>query len=230
MIKKGISNIVFFENGVVRNMMIVLLILMLQTIAQAQSPKPKIPTELLIGNKNLYFQMVVKRSFTPTSKFKLFVLTNYTANYEARTEDNRLNIINQISYTYKKGFGVMAGADINSFKGFSPIIGPQHNFVNKKILAVTVASFFLNEQNDFKILGLYEYKPSINETWSFYSRLQFVHNRSLRSEIHNKSYIYLRAGVKTKSTIFGVGTNLDWNGPNQNFQDNYGVFVRYELN
>lgn len=203
---------------------------MLQTNLLAQVSKTKIPTELLAGNKNLYFQMVVKRSFTPTSKFKLFVLTNYTANYEDRVADNRLNIINQISYTGKNGFGVMAGADINSFKGFSPIIGPQHNFSNKKILAVTVASFFLNEQNDFKILGLYEYKPPINEKWSFYSRLQFVHNRSLKSDLHNKSYIYLRAGVKMKSTIFGIGTNLDWNGPNQIFQENYGVFVRYELN
>ena len=174
--------------------------------------------------------MVVKRAFNPTSKFTFFGLTTYTTNYEDRVEDNRLNIINQISYKIGNGFGIMAGADINSFRGFSPIIGPQHNFANKKILAVTVASFFINEENDFKILGLYEYKPPINEKWFFYSRLQFVYNQSLKEGNHNKSYIYLRAGVKRKSLIFGFGINYDWSGPNKFFQKNYGGFIRWELN
>ena len=220
----------FNERLIKKFLAMVWVTLLFQINIVAQKSKPPIPTELLIGNNTVYFQMVVKRSFNPTSKFTFFGLTTYTTNYEGRVEDNRLNIINQISYKFEKGFGIMAGADINSFRGFSPIIGPQHNFANKKILAVTVASFFINEENDFKILGLYEYKPPINEKWFFYSRLQFVYNQSLKEGNHNKSYIYLRAGVKRKALIFGFGTNYDWSGPNKVFQKNYGGFIRWELN
>lgn len=217
------------ERLVEKVFVVVLVTISIQINLLAQKPTPPIPIELLAGHESLYFQMVVKKPFTQTSKFVFFGLANYIANYEDRIEDNRVIIINQISHTIGKGFGIMAGAEINSFAGFSPIIGPQHNFASKKILAVTVASFFLNKENDFKIFGLYEFKPPINENWSFYSRLQFNYNRSLKEESHNKSYIYLRAGVKRKSLIFGLGTNVDWSGPNKNFQDNYGGFIRWEL-
>lgn len=209
--------------------MVVLVTVSIQINLFAQKPTLPTPIELLAGHKSLYFQMVVKKRFTQTSKFTFFGLANYIANYEDRVEDNRVIIINQVSYGIGKGFGIMAGAEINSFAGFSPIIGPQHNFANKKILAVTVVSFFLNKESNFKIFGLYEYKPPINENWSFYSRFQFNYKLSLKEESHTKSYIYLRAGVKRKALIFGLGANIDWSGPNKNFQDNYGGFIRWEL-
>lgn len=195
----------------------------------AQKSAAPIPIEILGGHKELYYQMVIKRPFTPQSKFDIFGLATYSANYENDITENRVIIITQISYNIGKGFGVMAGTDINSFSGFSPIVGPQHNFSNKKILAVTVASFFLNESSDFKLFGLYEYKPQINEQWGFYSRFQFIYNHSLKEKNHNVSYIYLRAGLKRKAFIFGLGANVDWSGPNKDFSENYGGFVRWEF-
>ena len=201
----------------------------LQLPLKAQVPAPPLPIEMLVGHENLYYQIVVKKPFSPNSHFNFFGLATYTANYDDIVADNRLITIAQLSYNIGKGLGIMAGTDINSFSGFSPIVGPLHNFANRQILAVTVASFFLNEENDFKIFGLYEYKPPINEKWSIYTRLQFIYNQSLKQGSHNKSYIYLRAGVKKKSLIFGLGANLDWSGPNKLFQDNYGGFVRWEF-
>lgn len=198
-------------------------------IAYSQKPTPPIPIELLAGNQELYYQMVIKRPFSSSSKFDIFGLATYSANYEGDLDENRVIIITQMSYKIAKGFGIMAGTDINSFSGFSPIVGPQHNFSNSKILAVTVASFFLNEDNDFKLFGLYEYKPKINEQWTFYSRLQFIYNHSLQSNSHNISYVYLRAGLKRKSFIFGLGANVDWAGADRVFSENYGAFVRWEF-
>lgn len=188
-----------------------------------------IPIEIFAGNKELYYQMVIKRPFTPQSKFNIFGLATYSANYENMVSENRAIIINQISYDLGKGFGFMSGFDYNSFSGLAPVLGPQHNFSSKKILAVTVASFFINESNDFKLFGLYEYKPQINEQLGFYSRLQFIYNHSLKENNHNVSYIYLRAGLKRKSFIFGLAANVDWSGPNKNFFENYGGFVRWEF-
>jgi hypothetical protein len=195
----------------------------------SQKPSIAIPIEIFGGNKELYYQMVIKRPFIPQSKFNIFGLATYSANYKNDVSENRAIIINQISYDLGKGFGIMSGIDYNSFTGFATIVGPQHNFANKKILAVTVASFFMNYSNDFKLFGLYEFKPKINEQWGVYSRLQFIYNHSLKENNHNVSYIYLRAGLKRKSFIFGLAANVDWSGPNKEFFENYGGFVRWEF-
>ena len=194
-----------------------------------QRPAPPIPVEAFFGHEAIYSQLVVKRSFTPSSKFAFFNLSTYTADYDNDMDENTMITINQISYNFGKGFGIMAGADMNSVVGFSPIIGPQHNFASKKILAVTVLSYFLNGDSDLKLFGLYEYKPPINEHWSLYTRVQFIYNQNLSEGTHNKSYLYLRAGVKTKAMIFGLAANLDQSGPKKVFNDNYGAFIRWEF-
>ena len=196
---------------------------------KGQAPEPPIPVEALFGNNQLYFQLVVKKKFTPTSQFNFFSVATYTANYENDLSENRIIIPAQISYTLGKGFGLMAGTDINSVVGFSPIVGPQHNFASRQFLAVTVVSFFLNADNDVKLFGLYEYKPPINEKWSLYNRVQFIYNHSLKEGSHNRSYLYLRSGVKKGPLIFGLGANLDQLGPRKIFKENYGLFVRWEF-
>ena len=208
---------------------VIVILLCFQVNIFAQKPTLPIPMELLVGDKKLYSQMVLKKPFSSQSKFDIFGLATYSADYRNDMNENRITIITQISYNFKQGFGVMAGTDINSFSGFSPIIGPQHNFANQKWLAITIASFFINESNDFKIFGLYEYKPKINEQWGIYSRLQFIYNHSLKEGRHNVSYIYLRAGLKRESFIFGLGANIDWSGPNKKSFENLGGFLRWEF-
>lgn len=195
----------------------------------AQSFNPPIPVEAFFGHEALYSQLVVKRKFTGESKFAYFGLATYTASYDNDQDGNSLVIINQISYNFKKGFGVMAGADMNSAVGFSPVIGPQHNYASKKWLAVTVVSFFLNADKNLKLFGLYEFKPKINEKWTMYNRLQFIYKWNLNEGLHSRSYIYLRTGLKRNAFIFGLAANLDQFGPNKSFKDNYGIFVRYEF-
>lgn len=195
---------------------------------QAQAPKPPLPAEIFFGNEQLYFQLVVKKSFTPESRLGFFTVATYSALY-ADLSDVNITLPAHLYYNFWKGFSAVGGAAINSVVGFSPYAGFQHNYASRKVLAVTVASFYLNADNDFKVFGLYEYKPPINETWSFYSRLQFIYNTSLKEGSHNRSYLYLRAGLKRKSFIFGLGANLDQYGPFKDFEDNYGVFVRWEF-
>jgi hypothetical protein len=196
--------------------------------AKAQAPEPPIPIELFFGNEQLYFQLVVKKKFAPQSKFSFFTVTTYTADYDD-TEDYSMVMPVQFSYDLGKGFGIMAGTDINSEVGLAPIIGPQYNYASKTFLAVTVASIFLNEDSDFKVFGLYEYKPPLTEKLSLYTRLQFIYNHSWNLGTHNHSYVYLRAGLKRNNFIFGAATNLEQSGPNKALGENYGAFVRWEF-
>ncbi|MDX2072228.1 MAG: hypothetical protein SFV55_27590 [Haliscomenobacter sp.] len=196
----------------------------------AQAPEPPLPVEMLFGNDQFYFQVVIKKKFSPDSKFGFFSVATYSASYNQKIPQNSITIPAQFSYSLGKGFGIMAGMEINSVAGFSPIVGPQHNYTSKKVLAVTVASLFLNEDLDFKLFGLYEYKPPLNEKWTWYNRLQFIYNHNLKEGIHNRSYLYLRSGLKRKSLAFGLGANLDQIGPNKIFADNYGLFARWDFN
>jgi hypothetical protein len=190
---------------------------------------PPIPVEVFFGNNQLYYQTNVKKKFTSDSKFSFFSLATYTADYKNNLPENRLLIEAQLSYLIKSGFGVMVGTDINSVTGFAPIVGPQHTYASRQVLAVTIASYFLNEKNDFKIFGLYEYKPPISDKWSLYNRLQFIYNHSLKYEVHNRSYVYLRTGAKLDAFVFGLAANLDQFGPGKVYGDNYGVFFRWEF-
>jgi hypothetical protein len=203
------------------------LILPIQLMAQA--PTPPLPVEVLFGNNQLYFQMVVKRKFTPQRKFDFFTVASFTTDYSTDPLKTSLVLPVQLSYQIGKGFGLMAGADVNSATGVAPIVGPQHTYASKTFLAVTIVSFFANATHDVKWFGMYEYKPPLNDKWSFYTRLQFLYNQNLRESIHNRSYAYLRLGVRTKALTFGAAANLDQFGPMRVFADNYGLFVRWEF-
>ncbi|MBO0331142.1 hypothetical protein [[Muricauda] lutisoli] len=190
----------------------IFLILVTCTI-HAQKPEPPIPIEAFFGNEALYFQLVVKKKFTPESRFNFFTVATYTADYENNPDENSIVMPVQLSYDVAGGFGIMAGTDINSISGFSAIVGPQFNYASKEWLIVNVASIFLNEDNDFKLFGLYEYKPAFNETWSLYTRVQYIFNRNLKLGTNNQKYLYLRAGLKKDRFIFGLAANIEQSGP-----------------
>lgn len=200
------------------------------TKLSAQKPQSRTLAEAFLGHEALFFQLVVKKPFTPTSKFSFFTVASFTADYDNDLSENNIVIPVQLSYSIDKGFGVMAGTDITSNAGFSAIVGPQFNYSSKEFLAITVASIFLNADSDFKLFGLYEYKPSFNERLGLYTRLQFVINQSWALGTNNQRYLYLRTGLKNKQFIYGIAANLEQSGPLKNRSENYGLFIRWEFN
>ncbi|WP_375584567.1 hypothetical protein [Cyclobacterium xiamenense] len=206
-----------------------LLLTLVPLAARAQKPKPPLPVEVLFGQDRFFFQMEVIKKFTEQSRFGLLSIATFAANYRNDRQQNSLTIPVQVNYTFKKGFGLMAGVENNDAVGFSPVVGPQHVYASRTFLAVTIASYFLNGKNDLSLFGLYEYRPPLGEGWSLYSRLQFLYNRGLSEGQHNRSFVYLRGGVKKDQLIFGLGANLDQYGPEKSIGENYGLFVRWEF-
>jgi len=197
--------------------------------SKAQAPKPPTLVEAFFGNEALYFQLVVRKKFAPTSRLGFFTLASYSADYENHLAENAIVVPVQLSYELGKGFGIMGGTDINSNSGFAAIVGPQYNYVSKEFLAITVISFFLNKDNDVKLFGLYEYKPSFTENLGLYTRVQFVVNQSWRLGLNNQRYLYLRAGLQNKQLIYGLAANLEQAGPLKRKGENYGLFIRWEF-
>lgn len=199
--------------------------------AQIKTFTPPTPLELVIGHEQLNFQLVVKRRFSPESKFDLLVISVFSENWDKDDElGNSILIPFQASYRIgQKGFSFAAGGEANSVVGFSPTTGVTHNYVSRKILAISVLNYFINESQDLKFFGLYEYKPPINETWSVYSRLQLVYNHSLAENEHNRSFLYLRVGLEKGPLGFGLGANWDQFGSEKATKSNFGIFTRWEF-
>jgi hypothetical protein len=198
-------------------------------IGSCQEHQPPIPVEVLVGNEAVFSQLILNLDFTPNSKFSLFSLTTYTAGYNKEEYENDLVTINQITYDLGKGFGIMGGVNVNAAVGLTPVIGPEHVYVSRKFLAVSIFSYSVNGEHDISFFGLYVFTPPINEKISLYSRLQVLYNQSLGERQHNRSFMYLRVGLKRNKFNFGFGTNLDQYGPDKDFTDNYGAFVGWDF-
>ncbi len=195
----------------------------------SQEHQPPIPVEVLFGNESIFSQLVLNRDFSPNSKFSLFSLTNYTSVYNNEEEENDLAIINQITYKLGKGFGLMGGVNMNSAVGLTPVIGPKHVYISSNFLAVSIFSYSIDGKHDMSLFGLYEFTPSINEKIALYTRLQFLYDYSIGERHHNRSFMYMRIGLKSNKLNFGFGANLDQYGPDKDFLDNYGAFVGWDF-
>ena len=201
------------------------------TLVRAQAPTPPIPLELMFGNDRLDFQLVAKRNFTPQSKFSVLAIAVFSENYgkEKKLGDSVV-IPFQVNYALgKSGLSLAAGGEANSVAGFGTTVGLTHSKATKKILAITVLSYQLSSDQNLKIFGIYEYKPALNEKWSIYSRLQLTYNQGMAEGFHNRSFLFLRAGLKKGPLGFGLGANFDAYGPNKVARENYGVFTRWEF-
>ena len=208
-----------------------LLVLAATKPTRAQAPTPPTPIEFMFGHERLDFQLVFKRNFTPQSKFSVLAIAVFSENYaKGKRLGDSVVIPFQVNYALgKSGLSLAAGAEANSVAGFGTTLGLTHSKATKEILAISVLSYQLSSAQNLKFFGLYEYKPAINEKWSLYSRLQLTYNQGMAQGFHNRSFLYLRAGLKKGPLGFGLGANFDAYGPGKIARDNYGVFTRWEF-
>jgi hypothetical protein len=198
---------------------------------KAQAPIPPLPMELMFGHERLDYQLVMKRNFTPQSKFSVLAIAVFSENYaKGKKLGDSVVIPFQVNYALgKSGFSLAAGGEANSNAGFGTNLGLTHSKATKEILAISVLSYQLSSAQNVKFFGLYEYKPALTEKWSVYSRLQLTYNQGMAEGFHNRSFIYLRAGLKKGPVGFGLGANFDAYGPSKIAKENYGVFTRWEF-
>ena len=197
----------------------------------AQAPNPPTPIEFMFGHERMDFQLVFKRNFTPQSKFSVLAIAVFSENYaKGKRLGDSVVIPFQVNYALgKSGLSLVAGAEANSVTGLGTTLGLSHNKASKEILAISVLSYQLSSAQNLKFFGLYEYKPALTEKLSLYSRLQITYNQGMAEGFHNRSFLYLRAGLKKGPLGFGLGANFDAYGPSKVARENYGVFTRWEF-
>jgi len=93
------------------------------------------------------------------------------------------------------------------------------------------------------VFGLINYSPQFNKKWGLFSQFIIGTNLGLQKEIpnqkreilnvftrHNISNQLLRIGLNYKQKFqFGVGVDLSQFGMNEGNFENFGVFLRYQI-
>lgn len=206
-------------------LLLTVLIISSKVVAQSAAP---IPIEMLFGNNSTNFQLTFKRPFIPGGKLTFFSLASFVADNEDKTK-NSFTIPLQAIYSISKEFGIYTGAENSSATGLQSFAGLNHLHFNPTWLSLTQVSLYLNDSSDFKFFGIYEYKPKLSEKLRLYSRIQLLYKHNTKANVHQRSFIQFRLGVKQNRIAYGMGANLDQFGPQKTFKQNAGVFLRWDF-
>jgi hypothetical protein len=198
-----------------------------------QNKGAPIPIELLVGNKAIAFQLIVSKQFSPKSRFGFFNVTTFSGDYEEKSQTAEFYSQSMITAEIYKGISIATGLSAigssNTPVTVRPTAGLQYLFTNKDFVLVLLPRFDLTQTYNFETFAVLEYKPSLSKNWGIYSRIQGLYNYNTNLKFHEVSSIYLRLGVSYKNVQFGLGTNLDFYGPDYDNVNNFGIFIKTDL-
>jgi hypothetical protein len=201
--------------------------------ANAAAQGAPIPVELLAGNQGFNFQLILSKQFSPASKFGFFNVTSFASGY---TEANQTtSFISQSGLTAEvgKGISLMAGLSAMSFPDepmeVRPTAGLQYLLYNRDFSVFVLPRFDLTQTYNFETLAVLEYKPMLSKNWGIYTRAEGLYNYNTKLGYHDITEINLRLGLSYKNVQFGVGSILDYYGPDSYNVNNFGLFIKTDL-
>lgn len=210
-------------------MLLSIQVLPVKLFAQDSPPTAPIPVEMMFGHNRFFFQSVVTKPFAAGSRLGLFTIATFHAGYKNEQDEFELAIPVQVSYRLWKNFGAFAGVAMNSKSGAHPVIGPQYVLAKRQLVIVVNGRYLLSSNHNLEGFALAEFKPSLNDKWSLYSRLQGFYSYNTKKESHDRSFFYLRLGLQKKNFSFGPAANLDQYGPDKKLKENYGVYLSWNF-
>lgn len=229
---KSISNVLLQKNFLQTSILLYFIILSNCFKAQNQSNVPissvPINTEVLGSNRGLTFQMIIDKKIKSVSKLGFFSVTSLVGEWN---EEKVNDYMTQASLTYEivKGLKVAGGFHVTPIKGMRPIAGLIYTKANPTWLFVANSRIDLSKDTNVEGMFLVEYKPKINDNWRFYSRVQALYEYSTVIDMQTRSYLMLRAGLSYKEITFGIGSNIDYYGPEKFNESCIGGFLSFLL-
>lgn len=191
------------------------------TIAQTQN----FAIELMTGHKNYWYQHSLNIQL-PNSRFGFFHSSSLHLLYDEK-EKNEVMSQSYVTYPLTSFISLAAGTFYATKPGISPSVAAQFKIISGHLRFIIVPRVDLKNNGAVEAMTMLEYLPPINERLTFYSRLQLMSNYGPHS--HNRSYQYLRFGIRTQKTTVGFAVNVDERGPEKQTMKNLGVFLKYDI-
>lgn len=185
-----------------------------------------IPVEVMVGNRNYYYQHSFHRIVHAPMRIGFF----HTASlYHYFDKDQKAESMMQayLTYSASPSVKVAVGTFYASGPGFKPALALQIARRYKNSFLLVVPRMDLTNAPSFEVMALVEYTPRLNEKLLAYTRFQIMSNALPGT--HNRSYQNARAGVQYKKAQFGLALNVDEYGAERDTYFNLGVFLRYDL-
>lgn len=187
-----------------------------------------INTEVLGSNRGLAFQMIIDKKIKSVPKLGFFSVTSLVGEWG---EDQVNDYMTQASLTYEiiKGLKLAGGFHVTPVKGMRPIAGLIYSKATPDWLFVANSRIDFSRDTNIEGMFLVEYKPKISNNWRLYTRIQALYEYSSIIDMQTRSYLMARAGVSYKEITFGLGTNIDYYGPEKFNENSYGIFIGFLL-
>ncbi|MDL5511115.1 hypothetical protein QSE00_04770 [Arenibacter sp. M-2] len=205
------------------------IVLSAQTDNDEQKQSSPVIMEILVGNDGYASQMIINKGFSAIPRLGFFSVTNISSSWGEKLSQDAMNQIN-LKYDFFKGMGVFGGVHYTPVTGLRPTTALMYTKGSGTfVFMVSPRLIGFNEGGIIEGFAMVEYKPTINENWSIYSRLQGLYNQTISDGNHARSYLMLRTGVSYKDFSFGLGANWDAFGAEKITKENYGVFLSANL-
>ncbi len=189
---------------------------------------PPVSTETMFSNRGIYFQMLVNKKLQSFPRLGFFSVTSLVGEWDQQ-QINDLMTQGNVTYKLLGGLDLSAGFHATPVTGFKPSVGMIYSYANPVWLFVVNPRMDLIDNGSIEGLILLEYKPSLNETWRFYSKLQGLYGYTPDTGNHARSYMIIRAGLNHKEFTFGAGANIDNYGPDRHNKNSVGLFLSVQL-
>jgi hypothetical protein len=190
----------------------------------------QLPIQVFGGNKAIEYDFLWYKDIDKKGKVNLFNFTFFTIDYQDKNR-NAYEIYQVATYNFTKNGGLAGGGRFTSGE-FAPQIAISYQLETKDLylnIFPTVQYLSNQQQVGYSLFGLLFYKPKINETWKMFNQLAFEPFFNAKEHIY--SYQQIRVGLEYKELFqFGLGVNLEQTGAKFETRQNFGVFIRKELN
>jgi hypothetical protein len=192
-----------------------------------------IPIELFAGNNGYAFQLIVSKQFSPQSKFGFVNVTGFSGDYN--TANQTSDFLSQSYLTVKVWRDISVAAGLSAM-GYSrtpltvrPTAGLQYLHISRDFAVVVIPRFDLTQTYNFETFAVLEYRPMLSKNWGIYTRVEGLYNYNTKLGFHEISSINLRLGLSYRNIQFGIGTNSDFYGPDNQNSSNFGLFIKTDL-
>ncbi len=189
---------------------------------------PPTNTEVLVGSRGVSFQMITDKKIKSIPKLGFFSVVDLNSDWGQLNLSDHM-IMAKGTVDIVKGLKFGAGFHTTPVTGIRPSAALIYTYAKPEFLLIAMPRVDLSKDASFETLGIVEYKPAINDTWRFYSRLQGTYVHAIKADFHARSYIRARAGLTYKEFTFGVGANVEYYGPTKHNENNIGGFLQVLL-
>lgn len=189
---------------------------------------PPVFMEAFAGDRSLAYQLIIDKKLQSVPRLGFFSVSDIRPEWgEPQMSDYMIQ--GNLTYSIIRGIDLSGGFIWNPVDGVRPTTGLIFKYGSPKVLAVVNPRIDVAENPNFDALGLFEYKPPINDKFNLYTRLQGLYSYNFGHEFHTRSYLMLRAGLTWKDITFGPAVNFDRYGPTKISKNNIGGFIAVNL-